>query len=86
MSRRWRSCRRGLGEDQGPVTLPLHVVKRLSAVGLWVRVSLEKEKETPTFSKFAITLYFSILHRNTRFYFLPWEHSFNLCICTICCL
>lgn len=27
MSRQWRGHRRGLGEDQAPVALPLHAVK-----------------------------------------------------------
>lgn len=27
MSRQWRAHSRGLGEDQGPVALPLHAVK-----------------------------------------------------------
>lgn len=33
MSRQWGGRGRGLGEDQGPVTRPLHAVKRLSAAG-----------------------------------------------------
>lgn len=52
MSRQWGGeggRGRGLGEDQGPVTRPLHAVKRPSAVGLSVRVSLEeKDKLTPS--------------------------------------
>lgn len=48
MSRQWRrGCWRGLGEDQGPVTLPLHAVTLLSAVGLWLRVSLEEKNKGP---------------------------------------
>ncbi len=40
MSRQWGVRGRGLGEDQGPATQPLHAVKCLSAVGLSVKVSL----------------------------------------------
>lgn len=45
MSRQWRGCRRGLGEDQGPVTLHLHAVNRLSAAGLGFGLSLSQKTQ-----------------------------------------
>lgn len=82
----WGGRERGLGEDQGPVTWPLHAVKCLSA-GLSVTVSLEEKKKSHHEEICLNPVFLNYAQKYTYLYICcRGEFSFNLHIWTICCL
>lgn len=87
MSRRCGGGGRGLGEDQGPVTQPLHAVRRLSAVGpsLQCLHSLTAGRKniyiTYKFQPADIPLLYKQTNRGHKFlHLMPQRCSFNPCI------